>query len=128
MASTAGAPWVDGTNGQWQEVHARLDAAKIGKIEAEQEINQLTPAFAELGRHVEIAEADRRWLQGELDKLRQASGGLRAEIVHLREVRNAVNALPPEDSKASQMSVGRGTLERFATLQRRLATVRNSAC
>ena len=27
---------------------------------------------------------------------RQASGGLRAEIVHLREVRNAVNAMPPE--------------------------------
>ena len=28
--------------------------------------------------------------------VRQASGGLRAEIVHLREVRNAVNAMPPE--------------------------------
>eukprot|EP00435_Cladocopium_sp_Y103_P055711 s497_g18.t1 len=105
-----------------EEVHARLDSAKMGKIQAENEINQLTPAFAELGRHLEIADADRRWLQGELDKLRQASGGIRAEIVHLREVRNAVNAMPPEDSKESRMSVGRGGLERFATLQRRLAT------
>lgn len=105
-----------------EEVHARLDSAKMGKIQAENEINQLTPAFAELGRHLEIAETDRRWLQGELDKLRQASGGLRAEIVHLREVRNAVNAMPPEDSKESRMSVGRAGLDRFATLQRRLAT------
>lgn len=31
---------------------------------------------------------------------RQASGGIRAEIVHLREVRNAVNALPPEAERA----------------------------
>eukprot|EP00434_Breviolum_minutum_P030125 symbB.v1.2.026644.t1/scaffold2679.1/size73150/1 len=77
----------------------------------------------ELGRHLEISETDLRWLQGELDKLRQASGGIRAEIVHLREVKDAVNELPPEDSKASRMSVGRGSLERFATLQRRLATV-----
>lgn len=105
-----------------EEVHARLDSAKIGKIQAENEINQLTPAFAELGRQLEMADTDRRWLQGELDKLRQASGGLRAEIVHLREVRNAVNAMPPEDSKESRMSLGRGGLERFATLQRRLAT------
>ena len=106
-----------------EEVHARLDSAKIAKLQAEEEIQQLNPAFMELGRHLEISETDLRWLQGELDKLRQASGGIRAEIVHLREVKDAVNELPPEDSKASRMSVGRGSLERFATLQRRLATV-----
>eukprot|EP00913_Durusdinium_trenchii_P030431 g28506.t1 len=130
-----------------EEVHARWDSAKAGKLQAEEEIQRLRPNFEELGRQVEAVDAERRWLQGELDKLRQASGGIRAEILHLREVRDAVDALPPEerdagcvvvrvvlrfpeslrsvdrqDSTASKTSLGRGCLERFATLQRRLAT------
>lgn len=105
-----------------EEVHARWDSAKAGKLQAEEEIQRLRPNFEELGRQVEAVDAERRWLQGELDKLRQASGGIRAKILHLREVRDAVDALPPEDSTASKTSLGRGCLERFATLQRRLAT------
>ncbi|CAJ1351528.1 unnamed protein product [Effrenium voratum] len=102
-----------------EEVHARLDSCKIGKQQAEEEISQLKPAYAELGHQLDVAETERRFLQGELDKLRQASGGLRAEILHLQEVRSAVDALPPEELTASKRVAG-GSLERLALLQRRL--------
>ena len=38
---------------------------------------------------------------------RQASGGIRAEIVHLREVKDAVNELPPEVRLSGKRSVFR---------------------
>ncbi|CAE7311695.1 unnamed protein product [Symbiodinium natans] len=106
-----------------EEVHARLDTAKKRKLEAEEEISRLRPAYAELGRQLEVAETERRWLQGELDKMRQTASGLRTEISQLLEVRGAINALPPQDVSVQRKGAGfAGSLERFAALQRRLAT------
>eukprot|EP00439_Symbiodinium_sp_Y106_P077488 s282_g16.t1 len=122
-----------------EEVHSRLNLAKKRKLEAEQEISRLRPAYSELGRQLDVAETERRWLQGELDKMRQTASGLRTEISQLLEVRGAINALPPQDAllfrlpytaeiRRQDVSARRkntgfaGSLERFAALQRRLAT------
>jgi len=106
-----------------EEVHSRLNLAKKRKLEAEQEISRLRPAYSELGRQLDVAATERRWLQGELDKMRQTASGLRTEISQLLEVRGAINALPPQDVSARRKNTGfAGNLERFAALQRRLAT------
>eukprot|EP00930_Biecheleria_cincta_P045498 TRINITY_DN31351_c0_g1_i2.p1 TRINITY_DN31351_c0_g1~~TRINITY_DN31351_c0_g1_i2.p1 ORF type:complete len:1287 (+),score=224.88 TRINITY_DN31351_c0_g1_i2:66-3926(+) len=111
-----------------QEVRGRLDIAKGRQAEMEREISELRPSFAELGRQIEVAERERRWVHGELDKLRRASTGLRAEICQLREVRGAIDSLPPPEedlqSGGTDSVVGSSAgVERFATLQRRLAAV-----
>lgn len=106
-----------------EEVHSRLNVAKKRKVEAEEEISRLRPAYSELGRQLDVAETERRWLQGELDKMRQTASGLRTEISQLLEVRGAINSLPPQDVSARRKNTGfAGSLERFAALQRRLAT------
>lgn len=109
-----------------EEVRGRLDIAKRRKAEMEQEILELRPSFTELGRQIEAAERERRWVHGELDKLRRTSTGLRAEICQLREVRGAIDSVPPsEDLQLGvESAVGSSAgVERFATLQRRLAAV-----
>ncbi|CAE7889517.1 unnamed protein product, partial [Symbiodinium microadriaticum] len=68
-----------------EEVHSRLNVAKKRKVEAEEEISRLRPAYSELGRQLDVAETERRWLQGELDKMRQTASGLRTEISQLLE-------------------------------------------
>lgn len=109
------------------EVRVRLDVAKRRLAEAEREIAALQPAYGELGRQIEHSERRRRWAQEELDRLRRASGGLRAEIAQLRQVRDCVDSLPTAAAVATAPpSPADGTtgagLERFAALQRRLAT------
>eukprot|EP00931_Biecheleriopsis_adriatica_P032870 TRINITY_DN19128_c0_g1_i1.p1 TRINITY_DN19128_c0_g1~~TRINITY_DN19128_c0_g1_i1.p1 ORF type:complete len:1261 (-),score=247.02 TRINITY_DN19128_c0_g1_i1:97-3879(-) len=116
-----------------EEVRSRLDLAKRRKAETERDISELRPTCSELSRQLEVAERERRWVHGELDKLRRTSTGLRAEISQLREVRGAIDSLPPgedlpfngnEDGQGDghgSASSGASSLERFAMLQRRLA-------
>jgi len=107
-----------------EEVRGRLDAAKRRQAEADLELAALQPAYGELERQIEESEMKRRFLQGELDKLRRTSGGMRAEIGQLREVRGAVEALPPaEDAPDGSVGGGSGSVERFAALQRKLGTI-----
>jgi hypothetical protein len=110
-----------------QEVRVRLDNSKRRLAESEREFLALQPAYAELGRQIEHSERKRRWAQEELDKLRRASGGLRAEIAQLQEVRDCVDNLPAGTATpAASPNMADGTasnigLERFAVLQRRVA-------
>eukprot|EP00929_Paragymnodinium_shiwhaense_P118517 TRINITY_DN90428_c0_g1_i1.p1 TRINITY_DN90428_c0_g1~~TRINITY_DN90428_c0_g1_i1.p1 ORF type:complete len:1047 (+),score=228.38 TRINITY_DN90428_c0_g1_i1:119-3259(+) len=107
------------------EVSSRLEVAKR-RLSAAQESNEaLQPLCAELGRKLEQAERQRRWVYEELDKLRRASTGLRAEVQELHGVRSAIAALPlacsePPAVDMSSSNEGSG-LERFAALQRRLS-------
>lgn len=109
------------------EVRSRLDLAKRKLSDADREVAALQPAYNELGRQIEHSERRRRWAQEELDRLRRASGGLRAEVAQLREVRDCVDSLPAHASKATASPRKAGNaaesaaLERFAVLQRRLA-------
>lgn len=111
----------------WHEVRARLDVAKRKLSEADREVTALQPAYGELGRQIEHSERRRRWAQEELDRLRRASGGLRAEVAQLREVRDCVDNLPTTSTnvgtspKMAQGATASAGLERFAVLQRRLA-------
>lgn len=110
-----------------QEVRVRLENSKRRLAESEHEFLALQPAYAELGRQIEHSERKRRWAQEELDKLRRASGGLRAEIAQLQEVRDCVDSLPAGTAtSAATPNMADGTasnigLERFAVLQRRVA-------
>lgn len=105
----------------------RLETSKRRLVESEREFIALQPAYAELGRQIQQSERKRRWAQEELDKLRRASGGLRAEIAQLQEVRDCVDSLPARVATAasSPNAVDGDTsnigLERFAVLQRRVA-------
>lgn len=110
-----------------QEVRMRLDTSKRKFAESEREFLDLQPAYGELLRQIEHSERKRRWAQEELDKLRRTTGGLRAEIAQLQEVRDCVDGLPaatasraasPNSIDGVASNVG---LERFAVLQRRVA-------
>jgi hypothetical protein len=96
------------------------------------------PAYGDLGRHIEQAESQRRATQEELDKLRRTSCGLRAEVAQLREVRGAIDALPPAPQLQPQVRdaiptpraesgstrpEGKGKTEQLALLQRRLVAI-----
>jgi len=107
------------------EVQLRYDIAKSRLQEVERELTDLEPAYGELGRQIEQSEKRRRWVQDELDKLRRASCGLRAEIAQLREVRATIDSLPPYKAQPQDCTTNNGvdSSERFAALQRRLAAV-----
>mmetsp|Transcript_42748 Transcript_42748/g.118021 ORF Transcript_42748/g.118021 Transcript_42748/m.118021 type:complete len:1218 (+) Transcript_42748:144-3797(+) len=109
-----------------EEVGSRIDVAKRRLREAERDYSTLQPAYGDLGRQIEQAERQRRWVQDELDKLRRTSNGLQAEVGQLREVRSAIDALPPapgdDVGRTSHLTNSSG-IESFAALQRRLPAV-----
>lgn len=109
-----------------REVRLRCDIARNRLSETDSEIATLQPAYGELGQKIEEAERKRRWTQEELDKLRRTSASLQAEISHLRDVKGAMEEGPVMED-VTKLSLDNGTtgsgVERFATLQRRLAPV-----
>eukprot|EP00928_Gymnodinium_smaydae_P096426 TRINITY_DN8519_c0_g1_i1.p1 TRINITY_DN8519_c0_g1~~TRINITY_DN8519_c0_g1_i1.p1 ORF type:complete len:1374 (-),score=207.40 TRINITY_DN8519_c0_g1_i1:269-4390(-) len=123
------------------EVGSRLEMSKQKLAESQRDYEALQPTVKELERRIEEIEKHKRSNQDELDKLRRTSSGLRAEVQQLREVRGAIDALPPAHlqggrtaalephavcSKGSEGAFtnggGAGT-DHFAVLERRLAAV-----
>jgi len=103
-----------------EEVRSRLDAARHHQSAMDSELAEMQPAYLKLQIEIEAAETRRRFMQGELEKLRRTSAGMRAEIEQLKEVRDAVENLPTTTNEVPvERSTGTG-VERFAALQRKL--------
>jgi len=103
-----------------EEVRSRLDAARHHQLIVDSELAEMQPAYSRLQMEIEATENRRRYMQGELEKLRRTSAGMRAEIDQLKEVRDAVENLPSTTNEVPvDCSPGTGA-ERFAALQRKL--------
>merc|ERR1712008_104812 len=103
-----------------EEVRSRLDTARHHQSSMDSELAEMQPAYSKLQVEIEATEKRRRFMQGELEKLRRTSAGMRAEIDQLQEVRDAVENLPSTTNEVPiERSAGTG-VERFAALQRKL--------
>lgn len=106
-----------------EEVRSRLDTARHHHSTMDSELAEMQPAYSKLQIEIEATENRRRFMQGELEKLRRTSAGMRAEIDQLREVQDAVENLPSPSEEVQRSPVERTTgtgVERFAALQRKL--------